>query len=576
MKYFTTSSLTVFVLTALLVGAISCKREKEKKEETPKKPIKRDFTFSGKVSTPKGEPIDDAEVTVNGKPARSGKDGSFRLVADSSGRFVLNIRKRGFSPVSRVFHMPSRGHDFKMKPAFVTTIDPRKKNVIRDLLSQSNCQGSGLQGVTFNERYQRIPFIYNSKGRLVDFGWPSGVKDIYQYATGPAVCNPGATLTIPANAIMNASQQLVTTPVTVSIATLDVQSADGMPGDWGYSDGAGSGMMVSAGAVSIETYSKEESYNIHPKAKVKLELPVEPAMLKFNKKMSDEIPMFYYDDKQGLWIQEEKETGKYNKRTKSYEAQLRHFSAINFDYKIPNVTCLRFRQSGAPVVDSFTITIFSKQYGYGYFKSPHGDENSYTCLPGSNGGNLHLAYRIPASDSITFLLQPSGTPTIAYGIAILATGADPFVYDPMNPPDPNCGDCAAQADPCRDPASGKCNDQECNVITPGPCSYLNLNTYPDNIIIASQLNNDVTPTFIKLAIVLKSPPAVGTLYDVTYQLYTATDTPIGAVQSIVGIKATGEADRSSIPYDATVSPAKVKILTCSVTTGSSNVSQFIP
>lgn len=460
----------------------ACKRDE--KLETPDTNAD---AFSGSVQTPEGEPVSDAIIQINGKEVKTEKDGSFRLKTENKGRYVVTIKKKGYKMISKVFIRPVKDYPYTLEKAFTATIDPTKPNVIRDLNSATACVGSGLQNLKFDEEYKKIPLVYDAKGNLVDFGWPSNMKDIYEYTTNKPVCNPGATISIPANSIVNSSGRPVTSPVTISISTIDLQSPDGMPGDYTYQDESGSGIMVSMGAVAIELYSEKEYFNLDPKSPSQLSLPVEPAMLKFNKEIPDAIPVLYYDEKEGVWRQEKQQIAKYNKKTESYETELHHLSAINMDYKMPDPTCFRLRQlpiPPSPVISPFRIGILSSTFGF-KVSTTVGDESD-DCF-NRNNTNLHLVYNAPPpGEQVCIILTDNASPPTAhYGIIIQETSPTPYgaTLDMTCP----CTSATVPPTACNDGSGAGCDESlsGCDPFSP-TCTNVTIQTFETDVLFAGR------------------------------------------------------------------------------------------
>lgn len=477
-------------LSAILYGmAILCSTfflDGCKRDEL-EKPDANDNGFSGTLKSLKGEPISDASVFINGKETRTEKDGSFKIDTDIKGRYVVTIKKKGYKLISKVFARPVKDYPFKLEKAFTATIDPTKPNVIRDLNSATTCVGSGLQNLKFDEEYKKIPFVYDKKGNLVDFGWQSNMKDIFDYTMSAPVCNPGATIAIPANSIVNSSGKPVRTPVTISISTIDVQSPDGMPGDYTYQDESGSGVMVSMGAVAIELYSEKEYFNLDPKSPSQLSLPVESAMLKFNKDIPETIPVLYYDEKEGVWRQEKQQVGRYNRKNQSYETELHHLSAINMDYKMPDPTCFRLRQlpiAPSPVITPFRIGILSSTFGF-KVSTTIGDESD-DCF-NRNNTNLHLVYNAPPpGEQVCIILTDNASPPTAhYGIIIQETPSTPYgaTLDMTCP----CNSTTVPPTTCNDGSGVGCDESltGCDPFSP-TCTNVLIQTFSADVVFAAR------------------------------------------------------------------------------------------
>lgn len=193
-------------------------------------------SFSGTVVDEANAPIKLAKVDVNGLSVQTNVDGTFLLDAGRATRFIFNITKKGYVPVSRVFDRQKNGFIWKLRKAFVTNLDPTK--VIRVVEPSRNT----TQGI-----------------RL------------------------GSTLVIQANNLVNRRTRLPATKVLqLSMATLDIGNGE-MPGDNGATNSAGnSTVLKSFGAVFLEiTDEAGDFYDIGKVSKTNtLTLPVEPLMIR--------------------------------------------------------------------------------------------------------------------------------------------------------------------------------------------------------------------------------------------------------------------------------------------------------
>lgn len=192
--------------------------------------------FSGTVVDEANTPLKSANVEINGKIVQTTSTGAFKLGITESLRYVMNISKAGYVPVSRVFDRQKNGFVWKLRKAFTTTIDPLK-----------------------------------------------GVKLIEPARDTPQGLRKGSTLVITANNLVNRrTKALATRPLQLSMATLDIANGE-MPGDNGaISAGGRPTVLMSFGAVFIEV--KDDAGDFYDIAKVSktntLTLPVEPAMIR--------------------------------------------------------------------------------------------------------------------------------------------------------------------------------------------------------------------------------------------------------------------------------------------------------
>lgn len=515
---------TILLISLVFLLIDSCRPKKKDDEKPPV--IKKDFTFSGTIRSSKGDLINDATILINGKEMQSDKEGKFKISADSSKRFVVTIKKHGYGTISKIFTQPMKEYNYKMQVAFVKTIDPRKENIIHDELSKSGCTGStSFKNLSFDAEYKKIPFVYDTKGNLIDFGWTPGMKPVFDQFAGPPICNPGATIAIPANTIVDDNGTPAKEPLTIAITTIDLQSEDGMPGDYTYQSERGTGAMVSMGAVSIELYSEKKTFNLDPKAKqkAKLTLPVDPTKMKFNKQIPETIPVLYYNEKTGYWKQESNQIARLNKKTKAYETEVYHFSSINLDFFQGAETCYKFRQD--PGGDATLVKTPYRVYAmtpsaaftiHGGDEVPQSDPNS--CIF-KDGSNFHFLYNGPApgNELCVILSNDSSSPNAFYGISIVKNTQ---AYS-NNPADLNYVDviscpCTGAAGPCY---NGTTCDEALGTCVP-LCVPIPIKLYPptQNVILAGiKVGNCVAnKKSARIKWIFQAPLAAGTTF--TYRL----------------------------------------------------------
>lgn len=532
----TLSLLCACMLIAGLSTLESCKRKEPEKTEPPRE---KGTLFSGTVWSSKKEPIAEAAIDINGKEIKSGPKGEFELRVDSAARYIVTIRKTGYGIVSKVYIAAVEGKKYVLPQAFTVTVNASKPIQARDALAPARCAGTSLKDLNWgNEEYKKIPLVYNADGQLVDFGWTnSNLKDGFDYLSGTPVCNPGISLSIPANTIVDQNNNPVSGDVTLSLTTIDVFSDDGMPGDYTFRDqnGKESGFMISLGAATIEITSKDgQKYNLNPKAEKKAELtiPIEPAQQKFIKEFPATIPLMYYDEKAGTWYQEGE--AKLDKKTKSYVAQVAHFSTINMDYKMPDPACIKFRQNSTPTapLTPFQLATVTTSNGLKY-ATTQGNETPNTCLYStSSQTNLHLLYAVPKDSEICIvMLDPQGTANpaddIPYGIRIHQTRNETYGATPPTAcPHPECN--ATVPAPCYDATTMRCIDLDCTDVysfSGGSCSYLPLTLFTQNVIGTARKSGAASAN---TKWIFKTPPANGASYAFTIQQLDGAGNPLGS------------------------------------------------
>ena len=147
-----------------------------------------------------------------------------------------------------------------------------------------------------------------------------------------------ATITIPANAFVGPDGQPATGQVTVEFTPWDIQSQDlnAMPAN-GVAENAQNQIvdLISAGMISA-TFKNAQGETLQlatgKTADLRMDLPVSNIAGK-DMEVGTEIPMWYFDESKGLWVEEgvghvvESSTGL------AVHATVSHFSTWNWDYQ---------------------------------------------------------------------------------------------------------------------------------------------------------------------------------------------------------------------------------------------------
>lgn len=158
-------------------------------------PTRSEIIYSGQVVSSKSSPIRAAHVDVNGETTLTDSEGFFKLPIKKANapRFVLNIRKLGFSLVSRIYDQGIRDGKWTMAEATTKTVDPTRSIVVRDVLSQTNCTGSLTSGINWNNYpQQRRPRIIDTFGQLGSGTIPNEITQALNIIFGGTDCSPGS------------------------------------------------------------------------------------------------------------------------------------------------------------------------------------------------------------------------------------------------------------------------------------------------------------------------------------------------------------------------------------------------
>ncbi len=303
-------------------------------------------SFSGRVVDPKKQPIAGARVEVNGRDTRSGTDGAFELTVPGAETYVLNISHPEYAGLSYLSRTGLKGQSWMLTPAQVQTVDPKSPITITD----------------------RRP--------------------------GAAVS--GATLSLPANALVDSRGNPPAGPVQAAIATLDLSRGEG-PASWAARTDAGQeAYLVSYGAVFVQFTDATGSvtYQLRSGATGQLSLPVVPSMKTFAPNNPTQR-FWYYDERDGYW----KRTGTatLNASSGAYTGTIDHLSFINTDIAKTDAACLKATLD--PSIP-FGLRLRIRYHSGG---TPFGQTPTFVMDDVDNA-----AYRLPADTNVLLELLDAG------------------------------------------------------------------------------------------------------------------------------------------------------------------------
>ena len=246
-------------------------------ENSSPPPSEQTGTVSGQVvNYNTGEVIPGATVSSSLGDTITGSDGRFTLNEVTAGeRSVINAHKEGFAEQSIIVSVtPNQSQQtaaIKMLPAdLITNFDPT---------SAQNLSPS----------------------------------------------NSNAAVILNANTLIDENGNLPSTDVTVNLTIIDPSSdPDVMPGDFSENSTGSLGSIESFGAVNI-TFSDQggNALNLAESTTATVRIPVANNVTN----PAPTIPLYYYDQETGLWVEEGIATLNGN----FYEGQVAHFSTWNCD-----------------------------------------------------------------------------------------------------------------------------------------------------------------------------------------------------------------------------------------------------
>jgi tyrosinase len=250
-------------------------------------------TFSGVVVDQQAKPVEGARVEVNGRDTTSRSDGSFALDVPSSDRYLLNITHPDYAEVSVLTRSSIKGQRWILVRGQSQTVDPTQPITLTDARPELAAKGLG-----------------------------------------------GATLNLPANALVDPAGSAPAGMVHATIATLDVANGEG-PSEWAArADDGTDAFLVSYGAVSVQFTDPagKVRYQLRSGKAADLSLPVLPNMKAFAPN-NPTAQFWYYEPKDGYW--KKMADAAFNAGTGAYVGKVTHLSTLNTDIAKTNAACLK-------------------------------------------------------------------------------------------------------------------------------------------------------------------------------------------------------------------------------------------
>ena len=312
----------IYLLLALTVTVFSCRKDFEETtiiEEHYNPPvIKVNGSLLGRVIDENSNPVSGATVRLGSNTVTTGEFGFFRFkdkVLNAAGTFV-SVEMPGYFQGSDRFFPKANKLNY-------TTIQLLPKTIIGTV--------SGADG-------------------------------------GEVSLSSGAIVRLPAGGIVDASGQPYTDEVQVAAQWLNPKAdrlGDFMPGNLqGISEAGEEMSMASYGMLAVELTSPSgEVLNIGNNLKATLEFPI---VSELSASAPQEIPLWYFDEVSGLWMEE----GKAVREGDRYVGEVAHFSFWNCDdpFFLVNLTGTLVNSDGNPLANTLVeITLASTaSSGWGY------------------------------------------------------------------------------------------------------------------------------------------------------------------------------------------------------------------
>lgn len=264
-------------------------------------------TVAGEVRTTAGAVLQGATVSV----------GAASATTDSTGRYSMSV------PVGArvLLNFSATGHAATQRPAAVTVSTSTTVNA------------------------QLIPV---------------GASQAVNVAAGGVVTVPSSTaqVTFPANALVREDGAASAASVTVAVTPIDPSlDVNRMPGDYTTMVGSTATPIESFGAISVDIRDASGArYNLASGRSATIRIPLSTRTPSASTPTS--IPLFYYNESTGRWVQEGTATLQGTAPNQYYEGTVTHFSVWNADQVIETVYlngCVR-NAANQPVANALVAT----------------------------------------------------------------------------------------------------------------------------------------------------------------------------------------------------------------------------
>lgn len=208
----------------------------------------------------------------------------------------------------------------------------------------------------------------------------------------------GATITIPANAFVKNNGELATGAVNVEFTPWDITNADlnAMPANGVAKDAQANIVdLISVGMITAtfkDANGQELQLANGKTADIQMNLPVK-SLNNQEMKAGTEIPMWYFDESSGLWIEEGKGqviTSNQSTTGLAVHATVRHFSTWNWDLKFENVGSVFVQcQSSGEAIPCYVTAKITLNDGSALTKSNNVAKEGLTVVNMPSSGTIY-------------------------------------------------------------------------------------------------------------------------------------------------------------------------------------------
>ncbi|GMQ83129.1 MAG: hypothetical protein BMS9Abin05_2613 [Rhodothermia bacterium] len=374
-------------------------------------------------------PVAGVVVLVNGHKARSDEKGIFRLNVPASQRYILNARKPGYGLLSRVFDGPFSNVKLHLNEGTSVRADPTQAIVVQNVRTSGSCVDPAIKLIDWGQfPTQAVPRTFDSMGAMVPNAFPPELQQAIDLIGAGPICNPGITVRIPANSLVNSANAPPGGKVDVTVATIDLYSPDAMPGDYTVASSTDATFMQSYGAGTIDIWSDGRLLQLKKGAKAEVIIPVDALqslqITKGNTKAPESIPLLRYDPKTATWRPHGKAF--FDKKLNAYRGFITHLSEINMDILKTNPSCVRI--DATAISDDFRVYVTVPTSG----TAPVVRDRPI----GNTSEKIHALYNLPNNTNISIVpYQTTGLTLTPLGNYWINTGGPQSPATP-NPPNP--------------------------------------------------------------------------------------------------------------------------------------------
>ncbi len=389
--------------------------------------------FSGRVVDVSGAAVASPTIEVNGRSVQGSNAGVFRLEVPVAERYVMNIRKSGYGTASHVYPGEVTGDTWTLRSARVTRVNPSAGIDLTERREKNDCPGPRTRRIDWaGAGYLREGLIQWQDGAgstlsLPELGVtdPAAVGEVLELLAsvhpdvsllGSALsriqfrpsfdeppCGGGIAVSIPPGALVDRDGNLPAGQVDVSLSTVDLSSPGQMPGDYSARDRGGDGkVMESYGAGSVEITDGSKRYNLKQGTIATVTIPVDRAQLLSGVALPPTMPLLYYDEVQGVWLDKGELQLTGSGSSSAYRAQVSHFSALNVDLLKDGQSCVSVISGpGLPASYDIEVTVPPR--------TPGAAPTVLTFAIDNSSGNEHVIYNLPNGVNIALVPIVSGT-----------------------------------------------------------------------------------------------------------------------------------------------------------------------